>query len=464
MYKNKSIYWEEGTLLQPQHFQTMDARLAPTCALLSHLATPFAYGVRSYGIREEALLTGTFSFSALDVLMPTGEHLVLGENTYIPSRAFLDAWTEPEEPLFAYLALPLMSPNERNVTVCAHELFAQATTRFVAQEHPTAVPNVYDGTDRADVRFMDYNARILVGKEVHTAHNITTLPVARLLRDGDVIRLDKEYVPPCLNVHAIPFLLDIAQSIRNTLLARTTQLDDYKMLSIHNTSEAGVTLRSLELTSMLRILSQYLPYIEHCLEADSLHPWMLYGVLRQLIGELSLFSTELSALGENMSGTRVVPPYSHANMGACFEAAHMTISRLAGALVTGPAHTLDFEEIDESTWFCRIPAHIRSSPFAWWLYIRSGDDMEGLTDHIQKWVKLAPMEQLPTLVTRSLPGIALIPTEAAPAGLPRRSDTLYFTLDQTDTLWSRVLTTGELGMFLPKAPQHMRIHLAIMNT
>ncbi len=464
MYKNKNIYWEEGTLLQPQHFQLMDGRLAPMSSLLAQMATPFAYGIRHYAIREEALLTGTFSCSALDVFMPTGEHLILGENTILPPRAFLSVWTDPETPIDIFLALPIIVDHEHNVTVSTQEHFAQATTRFVTTEQPYTVPDMYGTNPRVDVRLMDYNARILVGSEVSTSQNVSVIPLARLLRDGDVIRLDKNYIPPCLNIHAIPFLLDIIQNIRNTLLARVTQLDDYKMISQHNSSDTSLTTRTLELTHMLRTLSQYLPFIEHCLEADILHPWHLYGVLRQLIGELSLFSTELSALGENISGVRVVPPYNHLNVGACFEAAHMTISRLAGTLVTGPAHTLDFEEMDENTWFCRIPPHIRTSPFAWWLYIRSADEMEFMTDHVHKWAKLAPMEQLSTLVTRSLPGIALRPTETAPAGLPRRSDTLYFTLDQTDTLWTRVLTTGELGLFLPKTPQHIRVHLAIMNT
>ncbi len=468
MYENKCLYWEEGMLLQPQHFQIMGEQRTYSLATLAHMVQPFAYGIRTLRIAQETLPLGSFALEALDVVLPSGEHLILGENTFVPASNFFSQWTDAEAPLYVFLALPLTRYHEANVTASAQEQFPLAKTRYVALEEPQAVQDVHGGNARADVHFMHYNARILFSQQsAIQEENTFVLPLALLERHGDGVRLVTEYVPPCVNIRASKYLSELVQDIRNIVLARVKQLEDYKLISSGQDdasyAQNAITVRTLGLYTMLAALSQSLPLLEQYLEADAIHPWQVYGLLRQLVGQLSLFSADISALGENIQGQRTVPPYQHTELGQCFSAVHLIISRLMGSLATGPAHTLNFEELGQNQWFCRIPPHVCATPYSYWLQIRTGDNSAGLREHVERWAKLAPADQLTALITKSLPGLRIRAAETPPAGLPRRNDIMYFFIDQQDSLWGQTMISGQLGLFLPNMPAHVVIHLTVLQ-
>ncbi len=59
----------------------------------------------------------------------------------------------------------------------------------------------------------------------------------------------------------------------------------------------------------LAVLNRYGPLLTHYLETPQLLPWHLYGSLRQLVGELSLFSDRCDMLGQTPDGRALVPAY-----------------------------------------------------------------------------------------------------------------------------------------------------------
>ena len=107
MHITPLLFWEHGTLLQPQHFQISDRRLLEETGLLRSFLCPHAWGVRQLEIDEDALAVGIFQVNQLDMLLPQGEHLVLGENAVLPSRGFAEFWTDPQAQLECRISLPL---------------------------------------------------------------------------------------------------------------------------------------------------------------------------------------------------------------------------------------------------------------------------------------------------------------------------------------------------------------------
>ena len=73
----------------------------------------------------------------------------------------------------------------------------------------------------------------------------------------------------------------------------------------------------------LRSLNRYASLLVHMAAARHGHPWQAYGLLRQLIGELSTFSGEISFTGEDQEGSQLLPDYDHSELGACFAAARV---------------------------------------------------------------------------------------------------------------------------------------------
>ncbi|MCR5170326.1 MAG: type VI secretion system baseplate subunit TssK [Desulfovibrio sp.] len=468
MHTTPLLFWEHGTLLQPQHFQLSDRRMLEETGLLRSFLCPHAWGVRELEIDEDALAAGIFQVKRLDMLLPQGEHLVMGENAVLPSRGFAELWTDPQTQLECRIGLPLPEEGSANVTeVPGYQPgdLAGTATRWVASDMPDAVSDAYAGGPEADVRFMRYNACILFSTEKELLGKTPSWPLARLVREGDKVRLAPSFAPPCLDIAASPVLQGALGDVRNAVCARAGQLEDFKLLpGSAGAGPAGmsaVTAQTLLMYSMLGVLSRWAPLLEHLCETGHLHPWPVYGMLRQLAGELSLFSPDLSVLCTTRQGVCAIPPYSHEDPGACFSSARIVISRLIDLLATGPAHSFSMQR-REGVFACELPAYARSG-FDFWLQIRDGGE-DAEVQEAARQAKFAPAAFLRALVGKSLPGIPLIPSDVPPPGLPKRADTSYFAVDSRDPLWAPLLENGACALFLPGMPEECSVNLVLINS
>ena len=113
------------------------------------------------------------------------------------------------------------------------------------------------------------------------------LPVAQLERFGEEITLSAKFAPPSLSIFSTDLLLKIAKEIRDQIAARGRQLEEYKTQRGIHTAEFGS--RDMVYLLALRSFNRYIPLLWHLTETRQVHPWTVYGLLRQLIGELSSF-------------------------------------------------------------------------------------------------------------------------------------------------------------------------------
>ena len=142
------------------------------------------------------------------------------------------------------------------------------------------------------------------------------IPLARLEKFGATVRLSSNFVPPCLDLGASEPLRKQVREMRDQLTARSHQLEQYKQQRGVQTAEFGS--RDMVYLLALRTLNRHVPLLHHLTEAQPIHPWAVYGALRQLIGELSSFSLRVNHLGELDGGFRMLPPYDHKAIWDCF--------------------------------------------------------------------------------------------------------------------------------------------------
>ena len=457
------LFWEHGTLLQPQHFQINDRHLLETGQLCASLSSPYPWGVRSCELEDEALKTGQIVLRSLDVLLPGGEHAILGQNAVLAPKNCTAAWTSPDQPMDVFLGLPAWRMDAANTSIVASfspSALDGAQTRFVALQDPAPRRESLAGGAEADVRFMYYNLKLVLAGEEDQAR-MPCLPVARLVREAGVIRQDPSFVPPCLDTAAFPLLAASLKNVRNALAARLSQLEALKLPAREARGSSGRTplsLQTLSLHSMLQVLSRYTPLLEHYCETGHLHPWMLYGLLRQIVGELSLFSPDVSVLGRTGDGP-ALPAYNHLDPASCLAAASALVCRLVELLAAGPAHTLPMARSGHF-WTCLVPDHARMG-YDYWLQIRS-EDRDFLASLERRGLRFAPEELLNDLLTRSLPGVPLT-RQDPPAGIPRRTDTACLALDTGTPLWISIQATGRAALFLPQAPEDCSVQLVLMT-
>ncbi len=457
MYANP-VFWEQGLFLQPQHFQIEQQQASGQAAALAGLVQPWLWGIRRLVVNEAALNTGVFEITELELFLPTGEHLTFPGNATLPSRSFQQAWDKPENPLTVSLGIAPFKDTGGNVFETDTPESAPDRARFTTTTNPDQIPDLLGNGPRVDVRTLRYNLRLSFDAEHPDLYKI---PVARLIRDGDRVLRESRFTPPCVELSAAPVLYTLTRDIRDTLLSRSKQLEEYKIVAGDARGSGISSLQGVTLFCLLGVLSRNAPALEFLLNAPSMHPWRVYGALCQLVGELSVFSASLSPLGETPQGERALPPYDHNNLYDCFSAAASIISRLVDTFVVGPAFTFILEPRNGCLGTV-MPQHALGNSYAYWLLLRSSH-RANLDELVSRLGKLAPSAIMPGIVARALPGIRLIPADQPPAGLPRRQDTLYYMIDQGDPLWRQILQQGDISFVLPEAPEDLLVQLTVIQ-
>ena len=454
-------FWEHGIFLQPQHFQLERLQAQRSLAAVLPLLNPYLWGLRRLAVNETALGSGIFEIVSLELLLPTGEWALVPDNATLPPRSFHEVWTNPETPLTVQLGLAALQEQGSNALRTDDPALAAETFRFTAPLSPEAVPDLHGDGPSVEVQTLRYNLRLCFGPE--EGEGLWRFPVARLIRDGERVRLDPRFAPPCVDLNAAPVLHRLLRDVRDILLSRSRQLGEYKIVAGDAELSGLSALHGITLFSILGVLCRHAPDLDQLLLAPAIHPWPVYRSLCRLVGELSVFSDSLSPLGETPQGERVLPAYNHEQLYECYHAATAIISRLVDTLVIGPAYTFVLEGGREDGALATVmPQDALNNSYAYWLLLRSGS-LEGLASRVQTLGKFAPTAELRGIVGQALPGIRLGLAEQPPAGLPRRSDTLYFMIDQNDPLWNKVLQNGAVALLLPGAPEDLLAQLTVVQ-
>jgi type VI secretion system protein ImpJ len=411
-------------------------------------------------INEKALDGEQFEIAALSLLLPEGDWIDFPGNATLAPRPFRAAWQNPEAPLPIFLGVAPFRTEGNNVFQTDDPESAPDGYRFTTPLTPDLVADFHGSGPKADVRTLRYRLRLCFGDEMRNA--ILRIPVARLILDGERVRLDHAILPPLLDIHAAPALANLLRDVRDVLLSRARQLEEFKMVGgeIAKGQNSATSLYAVTLFSILGVISRNVPELDQLLAAPRAHPWFAFLLLARLVGEISIFSPTLTPLGETPQGERAVPPYDHAHPYECFAAAASVITRLVDSLVVGPDFSLTLEARD-GLWHTLIPRSARNNSYSYWLLLRS--QTEALASKAAAFGKLAPSKKLPDIVARALPGIRLAHADAPPVGLPRRKDTAYLQIDQSDPLWEKTLQDGEISFFLPDAPPDLWAQLTIIR-
>ena len=461
---NGPVYWHQGLFLQPQHFQILSQQVPEVLApLLTHL-TPYFWGLAAGGLNETALASGRLEIDAISLLLPNQATLIsVPDNAVCASRIIGPDSIPADRSSVVSIGVRSVKAAGHNVTLADNAAnMAAAPTRLVALAQPSQVPDLYGEGPPAAVRRLSYVLNLVFDHELDQAGELELIPLARLKRDGDQVILDPTYVGPCLSLAASPTLCTIIRELRDHLLGKAGSIEGYKNLSGRDSLSADFTL----LLMALRTIARYAARLDLVAAAPGQSPWHTYGMLRELVGELSIFSSELDALGKNWQNEMVVPPYDHDDLGHCFQATCDCIHGLLGKISAAPRSVVRFNYV-EPLWTAVVPDQVLAQTQATggevWLVLHA-DSLEPATLRTKALhaLKLSASSTLDSLLVRALPGLSLTPSELPPAGLPRRPSTCYFRVAMAGAQWDEVIKAQSLSMFWGDAPTDLDAQLAVL--
>lgn len=457
----RPFFWHQGLFLQPQHFQLQDRYIQSQTMPLQTFLQPHFWGVGDLQIQDAAL--GNLSLQVLkgQFQFPDGSFVALPENGVIASRSFSEDWVESGKPLGVMLGLRKWNPAGDNVTILANlENVSEVATRFVTTTEPEEAQDLYQAGASAQVKRLQYVLKIFWDSEEEELGDYELIPLANLLRQGDKIVRSDRFFPPCLSINAVIPLMNLVTEIRDQLTSRAHLLEAYKRERGVHTAEFGAQDTIFLLA--LRSLNRYVPLLYHITEAQLAHPWTVYGILRQIIGELSSFSETVNVLGVQEDGSSHVPAYNHRKLHTCFLSAQKVLLRLLDEITAGPEYILEL--VYDGTYYsgeltkAMFEAHNR-----FYLVLASEQEPGQISQSFTSLAKLGSRESLPLLIARALPGVKVKHLETPPQELPRRPGSLYFQIDNHSELWQQVKNSNQLAIFWDEAPQNLKAELMVVG-
>lgn len=456
----KPLFWRQGVFLQPQHFQLMDFAQRQRVYLSQAYSQKHFWGVARLDINESALAEERLDVRGGEFFFDDGAFVSIPDGAPELVRSFAGLWTESEKPLDVYLALHRFNPSGANVTeVDSAEESQRANTRFYATREPAEVPDLLDNGPPAQVTQLTFILKLFFGPERERMNDYHVIRIARLIRQGDKILVSPNYIPPCVNVDSSPTLANLVQEIRDLVAVRCRVLEQYKSPNTMRRTE--MDLRYMVYLLALLSLNRYLPVLNHARTADSLHPWEIYSVLCQFIGELSTFSLTVNASGEARDGSQLLPPYDHHDLWACFAAARKLSGELLEGIVLGPEYLIALTRREEF-FVAEPPEGVFRQDTAYWLVLRT-ESPEAIPEALSQHVKLSAATNITTLIALAVPGAGLEYSETPPSGMPSDPKVKYFKIDRNCPQWIEIEKTRTMSLYWPEAPEDLVAEIGVIR-
>ncbi len=457
----RPLFWHQGLFLQPQHFQLGDAHFRSLLAPFHEFLRPHLWGAGEFEIQKAGLGNRSFNLLRGEFLFPDMTHVVFPGNAIIEARSFDDAWVEGGKPFTVFVGLRKWHDAGENVTVAPRlENLSEATTRFVTTADPEDVQDLHQGGPPAQVKRLYYVLKVFWETERDQLGDYVLIPLAQLERSGEEITLSEHFVPPCLTISGSESLVKLVKEIRDQLSARAHQLEQYKQERGIHTAEFGA--RDMVYLLALRSLNRYVPLLFHLTESQPVHPWTVYGILRQLIGELSSFSQRVNVMGELEDGTRLLPSYDHQGLWEGFSGAQAVFTQLLDEITAGPEYVIQLV-YDGTYYAAELSPAIFEGRNRFYLVLETEGDPQSVIQSLETLAKFSSRESLPILIARALAGIKLEHLPVSPQELPRRANSVYFRIDHHSDQWVQVERGHNMALYWDAAPEDLKVELMVVG-
>ena len=475
MNNNRPLYWGHGLFLAPQHLQQQDLYHEGNRGYFWRTSHPFGWGIRELRIREEGFADGLFEILRCEIVTRDGTVLkagaeILQPNASILSRSFTDFFNPALQPLGVYIGIPRYRAGQNNVAVTAES--GQTNTippkYFLGYEEQ---PDLLDPeVPSANIQYLNHNMVLLFDQEgafnnVEQSVELIKIAELELLPDTHAVRLAPQFLPPCLTVASSPALFNLLKGLRDLLTGKGQEFAAIRrqrgVRAAANIAQEAIRLQ------MLQTLSRYIPAMHHVLEYAYIHPEPIYGLVRQMIGEFSVFSEDIGVLGAlTGEGERSdnLPPYKHEDMRVNFRPAISRLQELIRTMTLGAEAGIRL--IYDGKFFKASlpPSVFEGERTRYYLMIDSLVRGDELWARLQRTGKITTLESMPILLPKALMGLKIDPLAAPPEELPQKAgNQSYFMVDTQHPEWRMIRERGNITMFCDLNAEETIIKLFVVR-
>jgi type VI secretion system protein ImpJ len=441
------VVWNEGMHLAQHHFQAQSRYFEDSIQFtLAHLFYA-PYGVAGCELDAAALRNGTVSLVHARGVMPDGLPFDIPSSDSAPAPLQIaELFSPTSDSHLVLLTIPAYQANGANCQLNGNGTSPAGRTRYVAEA--AMLTDNTTGRDEKAVSLGRKNFRLAL--DIETADDVVSLPIARIRRSGSGSFIyDPEYIPPCLHVGASGRLIQLLQRLVEILDAKGESMARGRVGGLGEFAQQEVASFWL-----LHAIHSSLPPLRHCLQTKRVRPEHLYVEMARLAGALCTFALD--------SHPRTLPGYDHGRLDECFHALDQHI-RSHLELIT-PSGKITVPLVQEMPTFhmAALPDPRSFGPSRWILGVRSPMDGNQLANKFPHLVKVCARRFITELVRRSMPGATLQHLPVPPSAISPRSDWQYFAIGKSGPAWDTIVSTREIGVYIPAAFPEAQAELSIL--
>ncbi|RQS75469.1 type VI secretion system baseplate subunit TssK [Burkholderia sp. Bp8963] len=423
MTSKRSVIWEEGLFVKPQHFQQQARALEHHASQRVNSVSQHLYGFTELEINQEFL-----AFGKIAIIRARG---VMQDGTVFD----IPADHAPPEPLAitdtdvisqtVYLTLPLRS--EGGLEVRWPNTYGNA--RYTHGLEEIRDTHSEEG-DYTPVALAGLNLQLALERDDRSAY--TGLALTRILNrlpDGSLV-LDQDFMPTGLSTQAMAPLARFLDEATSLMRERAKSIAE-RIASPGQSGVADVTDFNL-----LQTLNRLYPLFRHLSQTRQTHPEQLYIAFSQACGELVTFIDEARLPDE-------YPAYRHDQPRESFRQLQETLRRVLSTVLQPRAVQLPLVPHKYGVQTAAVPDMRLYDSADFILAVRAQMPVEQLQQQFLQQVKVASIGKVDEFVRLQLPGIPMIPQPVAPRHLPYHSGFSYFQLDRSHASWQ--MMTGAPG-------------------
>jgi type VI secretion system protein ImpJ len=430
--------------LGPHHFQVQSRYFEDSTKFATSSLWFAPYGIAGCEFDADALTNGTLSLLHARGIFPDGLAFDMPECDLLPpARAIASLFPPTADRLTVLLGIPDRRRDGRN---CATSDEAP-DARYVATTHSIHDENT--GIDERPVKLGRKNLRLML--EVESAEGFTTLPVARIMRDGHGhFAFDAAFIAPCLQISASESLM--------LMVRRLIEILGEKSASMGRGSESSsfAEFSSREIASfwLLHAVNSGLSPLRHLWMSKRGHPEELYLEMCRLAGSLCTFALE--------SHPRDLPLYDHDRLGETFTALDEHIRRHLETIVPTNCITIPLKPGEKYFYRGDVADQRCFGRSRWVLAIRAAAGEVDLISRTPQLVKVCSEAFVPELVRRALPGLPLTHLPVPPPAIPAKLEYQYFGIGKGGPCWDHMVKTKCVGVYVPGELPEAELELQVV--
>lgn len=435
--ESNKVIWLEGMFLQQQHFQQLNRYTESLSVQKDIMMNRNVWGLLQLEMDLTMLSVGKIGIVSARGLFQDGTFFNIPADDNRP-----DPYLIPEgmSNTLLYLAIPLRQHSSEVGNKDSKKLFRYHV------ENLDVPDNIADSNQTTELQVGTLATRILSEHDDLSTYSI--LPIARIeeSRANFSITLDKLFIPICLDVHEFHLLGHLIAEFHALLNHRA------EMLAGRLTDTEQVGTAEIVDFMLLQLVNRYEPFFQYLTHTKPLHPEKLFCTLIQLMGEMTTFTSDKRRPIEP-------PPYKHHDLDATFQPVVKELRHALSMVLEQNATAIPLQDRSHGLWVGQLSDKELMKTCSFVLAVYADVPAEHIRLVFSSHTKLAPVEQIQTLVSRALPGINLQPIAVAPRQIPYHANFTYFSINTAHPLWKKMVDSAGIAFHVGGNLPGMKLEL-----